>query len=75
VQAEPNADAFSRFLWRLDVAVDTAGRNVRLAIAPWLRTLAGNERARGACFGIAAAAEAGEPRMIMQVYAEMQDAV
>lgn len=75
VLAEPNADAFSRFLWRLDVAVDTAGSKARPTIAPWLRTLAGDERARRACFGIAAAAEAGEPRTIMQVYTEMQDAV
>jgi hypothetical protein len=72
VQAEPDAESFARFLWRLDVAVDAAGRQARPSVAPWLRALSADERARRESFRIAAAAEDSGQRTIMEVYGEMR---
>jgi hypothetical protein len=72
-RAEPNAESFSRFLWRLDVAIDLSGRDARLSVAPWLRTLAGNQNARRECFRLAAEEEEGTgQRKIVEIYEEMR---
>lgn len=68
---EPNAGCFSRFLWRLDLAIGLRGREARLGVAPWLRTLANDERVRHACFRIAAAEEGNGQRNIVDIYDEM----
>ena len=69
---ESNAGCFSRFLWRLDVAIGLRGREARLGVAPWLRTLANDEGRRRACFRIAAEEESNAQRNIVQIYDEMR---
>jgi hypothetical protein len=69
---EANAESFSRFLWRLDIAIDLSGKDARLSVVPWLRTLAGNENARRECFRLAAEEEDSGQRTIAEVYEEMR---
>jgi hypothetical protein len=72
LKAERHAESFARFLWRLDVAIDTVSRDARPSVAPWLRTLSADERARRESFRLAAEAEESGQRTIMEVYEEMR---
>jgi hypothetical protein len=73
VMAEENAPAFSRFLWRLDVAVDSSQRELRATVASWLQCLLENGEARRQVFLIAARSEMEmPPRTMIDIYREMR---
>lgn len=73
IMAEEHAPAFSRFLWRLDVAVDSGQRGLRGTVAPWLQRLLEHGEARRRVFSIAARSELETPpRTMVDIYAEMR---
>jgi hypothetical protein len=72
VVAEHNAPAFSRFLWRLDVAIDSGQGGLRATVASWLQRLLENGEARRQVFSIAASSEMEMPRTMIDIYSEMR---